>query len=122
MAASQGLMRKVDNLKFRMDVETDAEAASYMEVSSESEPKQREKIFISGIKGVQSTARIAQRMRADRGMFLVSIREVMKNEEFRPCIERIKKDCKDNNYEMAMIENEWIMMLPKNSGMEMVAE
>jgi hypothetical protein len=120
MAAPQGIMRKVENVRFRMDSSPSQE--SYFEVESQGAAREKEKILITGIKGVHSTARIAQRMRDSRGVFLLSLKEMAKSEELRPCIERIKKDCRDNRYEMAVIDNEWVMMIPKDSGMEMVSD
>lgn len=122
MMAAQSLRKKIENMKFRMDLEPAAESSSYLEVQDEPGSREKERIFVAGIKGVHSTAMIARKMRDSRGIFLLSIKEVMRNEELRPCIERVKKDCRDNNYYMALIDNEWIMMLPRNSGMEFVSE
>ena len=118
MAASMGLMRKVEGMKFRMDTEA-SQGDSYFEVENESGARQKERITITGMKGVHSTARIAQRMRDSRCMFIVSLKDVAKHEELRPCIERIRKDCKDHNYSMALVDNEWVMMIPKDSGIEL---
>jgi hypothetical protein len=121
MTASQGLMRKVENMKFRMDASETADD-SYFEVENQSAGRNKERIFISGVKGVHSTGKIAKRMRDNRGVLLLSLKDLAKSDELRPCIERIKKDCRDNNYEMAVIDNEWLMMLPRDAGMELISE
>jgi len=121
MTATTNLMRKVENMKFRVDTEG-SHVDSYFEVENQAGLRGKEKILITGVKGVHSTTRIAQLMRDKRSLFLISIKDVAKNDDYRPCIERMKKDCRDNNYEMAMVDNEWIMMIPKDSGMELAAD
>ncbi|MBM3303701.1 MAG: hypothetical protein FJY76_01280 [Candidatus Aenigmarchaeota archaeon] len=111
-------MRRVEGMKFRMDTEG-SHVDSYVEVENQAGARQKERITITGVKGVHSTTRIAQRMRDSRGMFIVSLKDVAKHEELRPCLERIKKDCSDHGYDMAMVDNEWVLMLPKDAGIEL---
>jgi len=116
--ASIGLIKKMEGMKFRMDTES-SQSSSYFEVENQAGVRQKERITITGVKGVHSTSRIAQRMRDSRGMFIISLKDVAKHEELRPCLERIKKDCRDHGYDMAMVDNEWVFMLPKDSGIEL---
>jgi len=118
---AQNLMRKVENMRFRMDIESNA-TDSYVEMSNETAAREKDRIVITGVKSVHSTTRLAQRMRDNRGMFILSLKDVIKSEELRPCIERIKKDCRDLGYEMAMVDDTWLMMLPKDSGIELVSD
>jgi hypothetical protein len=115
------LMKRVENMKFRMDTGA-SESDSYVEFENESAGRGKERILVTGVKGVHSTQRIAQRMRDTRSVFLVSIRDMVGKDEFRPCIERIRKDCRDHSYDMMLVDNEWIMMLPKDSAFELATE
>jgi SepF-like predicted cell division protein (DUF552 family) len=119
--ASMGLLKKVENMKFRMDTEG-SHVESYLEVDNQAGARGKERILITGVKGVHSTTRIAQMMRDKRSLFLISIKDVAKNDEYRPCIERIKKDCRDHGYDMALVDNEWVMMIPKDSGIELESD
>jgi hypothetical protein len=121
MAASVGLMKRVESMKFRMDTGA-SESDSYVEFENDAAARGKEKILVTGVKGVHSTQRIAQRMRDTRSVFLVSVKDMLGKDEFRPCIERIRKDCRDHSYDMMLVENEWIMLVPKDSAFELATE